>query len=76
MLDQGFPIKMAEPEKVILDYFYINKLNSVEDIEGMRFNEIQIKDLVNFEKMEKYRRVFDSRALDKRIRLFKKVINA
>lgn len=72
----GAMIKIGEPEKVILDYFYINKLNSMAEIAGMRFNEIQVKELVDFLKLEKYLRIFDSRVLDKRIQLFKKVINA
>lgn len=72
----GITIKIAEPEKVILDYFYMNKLNSIEEIEEMRFNEIQLKEIIDFKKLEKYQKVFDSRILDKRIRLFKKVINA
>lgn len=69
-------IKMAVPEKVILDYLYMNKLNTIAGIEEMRFNEIQIKEIIDFQKMEKYQKVFDSRILNKRMRLFKKVINA
>jgi predicted transcriptional regulator of viral defense system len=69
-------IKMAEPEKAILDYFYLNRLNSIVEIEEMRFNEIQVKENLDFQKLRKYQNIFDSRILDKRIRLFKKVINA
>lgn len=72
----GVMIKIAEPEKVILDYFYMNNLNSIAEIEGMRFNEIQLKEIIDFQKLEKYQKIFDSRVLDRRIRLFKKVINA
>jgi len=72
----GVMIKIAEPEKVILDYFYMNKLNSIVEMEGMRFNEIQVKEIIDFQKLEKYQKIFDSRVLDKRIRLFKEVINA
>lgn len=72
----GVMIKIAEPEKVILDYFYMNKLNSIVEMEGMRFNEIRIKEIIDFQKLEKYQKIFDSRVVDKRIRLLKKVINA
>lgn len=72
----GVMIKIAEPEKVILDYFYMNKLNSIAEMEEMRFNEIQVKEIIDFKKMENYQMVFDSRILDKRVRLFKKVIYA
>ena len=71
-----FTIKIAEPEKVILDYFYINSLNSLEEIEEVRFNEILVKELISFEKLGKYQRVFNSKTLDKRIRMFIKVTNA
>ena len=72
----GVTIKIAEPEKVILDYLYLNQLNSFDAIEGMRFNAIQIKEIIDFNKLEKYQKVFNSRVLDKRIRQFKKVIYA
>ena len=69
-------MKIAEPEKVVLDYLYMNKLNSIMEIKEMRFNEIQIKEIIDFKKMDKYQKIFNSRILDKRVRLFKKVINA
>ncbi len=72
----GFTIKIAEPEKVILDYFYLNKINSLEEMEGMRLNEIQLKEIIDFQKLEKYQNVFDSLILNRRIQLFKKAINA
>jgi predicted transcriptional regulator of viral defense system len=74
--ENDYTIKIAEPEKVILDYFYINAPNSLEEIEELRFNEIQVKELINFEKLEKYQRVFNSKTLDKRIRMFLKATNA
>ena len=72
----GFTMKIADAEKVVLDYFYLNKINGIEEMEGLRFNEIQTKEAINFEKLDKYQSVFDSRVLDKRIRMFKKVVNA
>ena len=73
---KDFTIKIAEPEKVILDYFYINTLNNLEEIEEIRFNEIVAKELISFDKLQQYQRVFNSKKLDKRIRIFIKVINA
>ena len=72
----GVMIKIAEPEKVLLDYFYMNKINSISEMEEMRFNETQVRGIIDFKKMENYQKVFDSRILDKRVRLFIKVINA
>lgn len=74
--EKNFTIKIAEPEKVILDYFYFNTLNSVDAIEEIRFNEIIAKELINLDKFNKYLRVFGSKILDKRIQKFLKVINA
>jgi len=74
--EKNITIKIAEPEKVILDYFYLNKLNSFEEIEEMRFNEIVAKEIINFDKLRMYQRLFNSRILDKRIQMFIQVINA
>ena len=72
----GFTIKIAEPEKVILDYFYLNKINSLEEMEGMRLNEIQLKKIIDFQKLQKYQNIFNSSILNRRVQLFKKAINA
>jgi predicted transcriptional regulator of viral defense system len=73
---QGFTFKIAEVEKVVLDYLYLNKVNSLEEMEGLRFNEIQARETIDFEKLSKYQRIFNSKVLDKRTGLFKKVIHA
>jgi len=72
----GLAIKIAEPEKVILDFLYLKKLNSKDDIVALRLNKIQINDLVDFDKLDKYLQIFHSKVLDKRIKIFKEVINA
>lgn len=74
--EMEFTFKMAEPEKVILDFFYSNKLSSLDEIKAMRFNEFRIKELVDMNKLSQYQKVFNSKVLDDRIRLLKKVINA
>lgn len=74
--EKDYTIRMAEPEKVILDYFYMNKLNRKEDIEAMRFNEVIFMELIDLNKLKKYQRVFNSKILDKRIKLLLNVINA
>ncbi|MEA3476671.1 MAG: hypothetical protein U9R60_00700 [Bacteroidota bacterium] len=74
--DKEFTIRIAEPEKVILDYFYIYQLNSLEEIAELRFNELMAKELISFGRLGKYQKLFNSKVLDKRIRMFKKVINA
>lgn len=74
--EKEFTIKIAEPEKVILDYFYMNPLNNLDEIEEMRFNEILVKELISLDKLGKYQRIFNSKILDKRMRMFIKVTNA
>lgn len=72
----GVTVKIAEPEKLILDYLYLKKVNTKYEMVALRFNEIQIKELVDFYKLDKYQKIFNSKVLDKRIKLFKKIINA
>jgi predicted transcriptional regulator of viral defense system len=74
--ESEFTIKIAEPEKVILDYFYLNPLNSLAEIEEMRFNEILVKELISLGKLWQYLRVYNSKILDKRIQMFLKVTHA
>jgi predicted transcriptional regulator of viral defense system len=74
--EKNFTIKIAEPEKVILDYFYINKINSTEEIEALRFNEIVGNEIIRFDKLQAYQNVFNSKILDNRIRMFTQIINA
>ena len=74
--ENEFTIKIAKPEKVILDYFYFNTLNTVEAIEGMRFNVVLVKELIDIDTLKQYQKIFNSKVLDKRIRMFLKIIDA
>ena len=73
---QGHTIKMAEPEKTILDYLYLNKIDTPDLLEGIRLNESQLHDLFDFDKLHQYAGVFHSRILQRRIQLLKKMIHA
>ncbi|MDH5400715.1 MAG: hypothetical protein OEX02_21355, partial [Cyclobacteriaceae bacterium] len=68
--------KIASPEKAILDFFYARKHATESSIEEIRFNEWAIKDLIDFDLLEKFLLIFDSKILYKRIGIFKSVINA
>jgi len=72
----GLSIKIAEPEKVILDYLYLKKLDTEADINAVRFNKFQIIESVEFDKLDKYLQIFDSKILHKRIVILKELINA
>jgi predicted transcriptional regulator of viral defense system len=67
----NFPIKIAEPEKVILDYLYLNpQLGHHEDWEAMRLNKQSMHASVNCQKVEEYLQLFQIKALDNRVSHF------
>lgn len=69
-------LKMAEIEKALLDYFYINSyLNNDNDFKEMRFNGEEFKQKANKEKINNYLAVFGSKRLEKRVKNFLKYIN-
>jgi predicted transcriptional regulator of viral defense system len=71
----SLPVLIAEKEKAILDYLYLNaSLRSAEDIEELRFNYIELHNTLDWEKLAKYQFVFASKTLDRRIKVFKKQI--
>lgn len=72
----GHIIKMAEPEKSVLDYLYLNKIDTPDMLEGIRLNESQLHELLDFDKLHQYARVFHSKKLQQRIQLLKKMIHA
>ncbi|MCK4540311.1 hypothetical protein KAU09_04115 [Candidatus Parcubacteria bacterium] len=59
---------IAEPEKALLDYLYLNspKIKTQEDIKELRFNEIEIKKL-NKTKLRKYTEMANNKNLQKLI---------
>ncbi len=64
-------ILLAEPEKAILDYLYINtKLNTTADFEGMRINVDEFRSQINLDKFQQYLKIFGSKALSKRANTF------
>ena len=66
---------MAEPEKALLDFFYLNPtLLNDDDFAGLRINRDELLAKINQEKLEKYLAVIDSRALKKRVSKFFKFI--
>lgn len=68
-----YPVLIAEPEKAILDFLYLNsRLHHLEDFAALRINTDAIKATINWRKLLLYGKVFDSHTLTKRIRLFQK----
>lgn len=68
--EKDLVVRIAEPEKVLLDFFYLNKVNHTDDFESFRLNKTVIAEVICKEKLEQYLRVFDSVSMEKRIRLF------
>lgn len=71
--NSNLPVMMAEMEKAILDYLYLNaSLRSAEDIEQLRFNYIELHNNLNWKKFENYQLTFESKTLDKKVKILKK----
>jgi predicted transcriptional regulator of viral defense system len=72
----GVIYKMAEIEKTILDYFYINShLKTEADFFELRINEEEFKAKVDRVKLKKSLSVFNNKSLERRINNFLKHIN-
>ena len=74
---QNHNFKMAEIEKAILDYFYINsKLKTEGEFAELRINGETFREKVDMEKFKKYLAQFQNKALEKRVNQFVKYLNA
>jgi predicted transcriptional regulator of viral defense system len=68
-------IKMAEPEKVILDYLYLNtSLKSQSDMESLRINKAGFEQQVDVNRMICYLALFKNKSLEERVGCFLKMI--
>jgi predicted transcriptional regulator of viral defense system len=72
----GVTYKMAEIEKTVLDYFYINAhLKTDADFFELRFNADEFKAKADYAKFMKYLSAFNNKSLERRIKKFFKHIN-
>jgi len=64
--DHG-PYLLAEPEKALLDYIYLNlaRINNEDDFENIRLNEEQMENTLNEEKFMKYLKAFGGKKMEK-----------
>lgn len=69
-------IKIAKLEKTVLDYLYFNsRIRSVDDFFELRWNKEVLKSM-DFDLLNQYLQLFDSKALNRRIKQLIKYINA
>jgi len=68
--------RIAEIEKAVLDYFYLNPhLKTENDFIEMRFNSEEFKISADRSKLNRYLKAFDNKSLEKRVKRFLKYIN-
>ena len=68
---QEFRIRMAEPEKTLLDYLYLRpELNDPDDFTALRINQIALAECVDLEKLYRYLSLFNQKALMRRVETF------
>lgn len=61
---------IADIEKTLLDYFYLNKeLNNENDIIWLRLNSEVLNNNIDRQKIEKYLKIFNKKILNKKIEL-------
>lgn len=66
----GLFYRLAEPEKAILDYLYLNSsLNTRQDMEGLRLNLHEFKKVVDIERLWNYLSLFENKSLATRVKL-------
>lgn len=66
---------IAEPEKALLDYLYLNtQLRLDDDFKEIRINRTEFVDQINLEKFNTYLDAFENKSLVKRTKIFLNVI--
>jgi predicted transcriptional regulator of viral defense system len=69
--------KIAQPEKVLIDYLYLHpELNSEDDYEALRWNAWQISETLNEERLQHYLGYINSKALNDRFRILNQYLHA
>jgi predicted transcriptional regulator of viral defense system len=69
--------KIANLEKAILDYLYLHsEIQLTVDFEELRWNRIQLHNLMNHSIFARYVRLFDKRALENRVTQFLEYLHA
>jgi hypothetical protein len=75
--DKMSKYKIASLEKAVLDYLYWNnRIDSNDDFAGLRWNRQELLGLEDNPLFKKYLKIFDNKALDRRVDLLMEYIHA
>ncbi|MCK4900011.1 MAG: hypothetical protein KAS38_14625 [Anaerolineales bacterium] len=75
--DKKIKYKIASLEKAVLDYLYWNTgINSSEDLVGLRWNRQELLGLEDNQSFWKYLKVFENKALERRVDVVMEYIHA
>ena len=75
--DKMIKYKIASLEKAVLDYLYWNKrIDSYDDFTGLRWNRQELLGLEDNPLFKKYLKIFNNKALDRRVHLLLEYVNA
>ncbi len=70
-------VKIASREKAILDFLYLRKdIKSLEDIKSLRFNALLFNEEIDIMKLNDYSHFFNSKILNRKLKLLLSIINA
>lgn len=61
---------MAKPEKATLDYLYFHPITKIHEFKSLRFNHSELKEKLDTQKLNLYLSLYQSKALNKRTKLF------
>jgi predicted transcriptional regulator of viral defense system len=77
MQDKTTRYKIARLEKAVLDDLYWNnRIDSIDDFAGLRWNRHELASLVDNPLFLKYLRIFDNKALERRVNILMEYIHA
>ena len=77
MIDYGKQkILLAEPEKAVLDYLYLNpRLKAADDFYEMRINKQEFLEKIDFTKLQRFMKAFENKSLSNRLKIFLNCVN-
>ena len=74
---ENFTFKIADIEKALLDYLYLNySIKNIDDIKSLRLNKHILQEEIDFEKMNEYVKYYNSKILVKKIKILNQFLNA